>query len=322
MKYIFFRVDSSYSIASGHLVRCQRLAKQFSKKYEVIFLINKFHGNFNFILKGFKKIYLNRKNDKTKIFKNDSQRTIKILKNFKGKKILIVDHYYLNNTWHKKIIKYVDKLVCINDYIKKNYCDYLINESYFPTNISQKCLKKNTKLFIGPKYALIDRKKKKTTKQNGIFVFFGSVDEKNITLRLCKILKKITDRKIYIIIGAKNKSKKKILSLNQKNFYMINKYVNLSLYLNKCNLAIIAGGSVVWEALYNKIRTVVIPTAINQHSNIRYLKNDNIIQTLALNKLNESAIRKLLKQKKLKKSKTIVDGDGIKRIYKELIKVI
>ena len=55
---------------------------------------------------------------------------------------------------------------------------------------------------------------------------------------------------------------------------------------------------------------------------IRYLKKDNIIQTLPLNKLNESAIRKLLKQKKLKQSKTIVDGNGIKRIYKDLIKAI
>ena len=62
MKYLFFRVDSSYSIASGHLIRCQRLAKKFSNEYEVIFITNKFKGNFNFILKDFKKIYLDYKN--------------------------------------------------------------------------------------------------------------------------------------------------------------------------------------------------------------------------------------------------------------------
>lgn len=322
MKYLFFRVDSSYSIASGHLVRCQRLAKKFSKRYEIIFIINRFKGNFNFILKGFKKIYLDYKNDHFFNFKNDSDKTIKVLKKFKGKKILFVDHYYLNSTWHKKISKHVDKLVCINDYIKKNYCDYLINETYYPKEISQKCLKEDTKLFTGPKYALIENKKKKTLKQNGIFVFFGSVDNKSVTLRLCKILKKITDKKIFIIIGKKNKNRNKILSIRQKNFFKIDKYVNLSLYLKKCNLAIIAGGSVIWEALFYKIRTIVIPTANNQYSNIKYLKKDKFIETLLLNKLNENAIKKLLLQKKSKQSEIIVDGNGIERIYKELSKII
>lgn len=322
MKYFFFRVDSSYSIASGHLARCQRLAKKFSKKYEVIFITNKFKGNFNFILKGFKKIYLNYKNELSLKSKNDSEKTIKVLKKFEGKKILFVDHYNLDHSWHKKISKHVDKLVCINDYIKKNYCDYLINETYYPNEVSHKCLKKNTKLFIGPKYALINYKKKKKIKRNGIFVFFGSVDEKNITLKLCKILKKITYNKVYIMIGKKNKSKNLILDINKKNFIKIDKYVNLGSYLNKCNLAIIAGGSVIWEALFNKIRTIVIPTAKNQYSNIKYLKKDKIIETLLLNNLNESAIKKLLLKKNLKQSKIIVDGNGINRIYNKLIKII
>ena len=319
MRYLFFRVDSSYSIASGHLIRCQRLAKILKKKYEIIFIVNKFKGNFNFILKDFRKIYLDYKNEQYLDSKSDSEKTIKVLKKFKGKKTLIVDHYKLNSTWHKKIIKHIDKMVCINDYIKKNYCDYLINETYYPKNVSQKCLKKDTKLLIGPKYALIENNKKKKLKQNGIFVFFGSVDKKNLTLKLCQILKKITNQKVYIIIGGKNKNKNKILGIKKKNFIKINKHVDFNLILNKCNLAIIAGGSVIWETLFNKIRTIVIPTAKNQYSNVKYLKKDNIIETLMLNKLNENAIKKLLFQKKIAQTKKIVDGKGIKRIYKELI---
>ena len=319
MSYLFFRVDSSYSIASGHLIRCQRLAKVLKKKYEIIFIVNKFKGNFNFILKDFKKIYLDYKNEHHLDSKSDSEKTIKVLKKFKGKKILIVDHYKLDSTWHKKIIKHIDKMVCINDYIKKNYCDYLINETYYPKNASQKCLKKDTKLLIGPKYALIENNKKKNLKQNGIFVFFGSVDKKNLTLRLCEILKKITSRKVYIIIGSKNKNKNKILGIKKKNFIKINTHTDFNLILNKCNLAIIAGGSVIWETLYNKIRTVVIPTAKNQYSNVKYLKKDNIIETLLLNKLSENAIKRLLFQKKITQTRKIVDGKGLKRIYKELI---
>jgi UDP-2,4-diacetamido-2,4,6-trideoxy-beta-L-altropyranose hydrolase len=321
MKYLFFRVDSSYSIASGHLIRCQRLAKKFSNEYEVIFITNKFKGNFNFILKDFKKIYLDYKNEKFLTSKNDSEKIIKILKKFEGTKILFVDHYKLNYVWHKKIRKHVNKLICINDYIRKNYCDYLISETYYPNKVLQKCLKKNTKLFIGPKYALIDNIKKKTLNRNGIFIFCGSVDKKNVTLKLSKILKKITNKKIFVVIGKKNKNKNKILNIKKKNFFKIYKYINLSLYLGKCDVAIIAGGSVIWETLFNKMRTIVIPTAKNQNSNIKYLQKDKIIEILPFYKLNENAI-KLILQKKTKQYKNIVDGNGINRVYKELAKTI
>lgn len=320
MKYLFFRVDSSYALASGHLVRCYRLAKIFSKRYQIIFITNKFNGNFNFIIKDFRKIYLNDKSSNSINTNKDSKKVIEIIKKFTGEKIILVDHYDLDFKWHKDVSKYVNKLICINDYLKKNYCDYLINETYFPNKISQKCLKKNTKIFCGPKYAMIDCVKTKKFKANGIFIFFGSVDEKNVTLRLIKILKEITNKKIFIIIGKRNKNKNKILAIKKKNFLFIDKYTNLNLYLRKCNTAIVAGGSIVWETLYNKLNTIVIPTARNQYSNIKNLEKDKIIQTLYLNKLNENALKSIIFQKKNNFFKNIVDGNGIKRIYKGVIK--
>ena len=322
MKYLFFRVDSSYLTASGHLVRCQRLAQIFQKKYEVIFLVNKFKGNFNFIIKKFKKIYLDHNNEKNLNSKNDSRKTIKILKRYNGKKILFVDNYNLNFTWHKKVRKHVDKLVCINDYLKKNYCDYLINETYYSENVSQKCLKKNTKILSGPKYALIKKYKAKKSKKNGIFVFLGSVDEKNITIKLLQILKKIINKNIYIVIGKKNKNRNKILKIQNKKFFKISKFTNLNLYLNKCDTAIVGGGSIVWETLYNKLNTIVILTAKNQLQNIKNLKKDKIVNTLSINQLNEDCMSRIILQAKNKKSKNIVDGNGLKRIYKEINKIV
>ena len=322
MKYLFFRVDSSHMIASGHLVRCKRLAQIFKNKYKVIFLVSKFKGNFNFIIKNFKKIYLDHSDEKNLNSKSDSEKTIKILGRFNGKKIVFVDSYNLDVSWHKKVRKHVDKLVCINDYLKKNYCDYLINETYYRKNISQKCLKKHTKILSGPKYALIEKYKAKKLKKNGIFVFLGSVDQKNLTTKLLNILKKVTYKRIFIVIGKKNKNKNKILKIQDKKFFKISKFVNLGLYLNKCDTAIISGGSIIWEALNYKLKTIAIVTAKNQYENIKNLKKDNIINTLGLNQLNENELRKILLQTKRIKLKNIVDGNGIKRIYKEIDKTI
>ena len=69
------------------------------------------------------------------------------------------------------------------------------------------------------------------------------------------------------------------------------------------------------------MRTIVIPTAKNQNSNIKYLQKDKIIEILPFYKLNENAI-KLILQKKTKQYKNIVDGNGINRVYKELAKTI
>ena len=128
-------------------------------------------------------------------------------------------------------------------------------------------------------------------------------------------LKKITNKRIFIIIGKRNKNKNKILAIKKENFLFIDKYTNLNLYLRKCNIAIVAGGSIVWETLYNKLNTIVIPTARNQYPNIKNLEKDKIIQTLYLNKLNENALKSIIFQKKINLFKNIVDGNRHYAIY-------
>jgi len=303
-------------------VRCNRLAKLFSKNYKVIFLTNKFSGNFNFIIKKHKKIYLNYKNSNSINSKIDREKVIKILKKFNGEKTIFVDHYKLDFKWQKNVSKHVDRLICINDYSKMNYCDVLINETYNSKNVSHRCLKKNTKILSGPKYAMIDDKIKKNSKSDGIFLFFGSVDKKNLTFKLINFLKNIANNKIYAIIGDRNRNRNKILSIKRKKLFIIKKYINLNFYLNKCDTAIIAGGSVIWETLYHNLKTIVIPTARNQYSNLKNLKQDKIIKTIYFNKLNENVIKSSLINKNLYIIRNLVDGNGLKRIFKEVTKKI
>jgi ankyrin repeat protein len=61
---IFFRLDSSYKIGSGHLIRCLRIAESISKKNKIYFITNKFVGNFNSLVKKYNVLYLKNKENK------------------------------------------------------------------------------------------------------------------------------------------------------------------------------------------------------------------------------------------------------------------
>ena len=128
-KVLIFKVTSSKQIGSGHIYRCLKIAKRIKIK-KIYFFTNNFKGNFNFLIKSYKIFIL--KNNENK-FNNsiDANETITYLKSIKEKKIFILDNYFHNLNYQKKISKYVDKLIIIDDYLKKNFCDMYINENFY-----------------------------------------------------------------------------------------------------------------------------------------------------------------------------------------------
>ena len=274
---IIFKVSSSEKIGSGHIYRCMKIAKKV-KKRKIFFLTNNFIGNFNHLIKDYKHKILNNKESGFNIEK-DLNETTDYLSSIAQKKILIIDSYFYDLNYQKQISKYVDKLVIIDDYIKKNYCDLYINENFFINKPNEKnFLKKNCKKFIGPKYSLIEKKQYKKTvqKKNNLFLFFGGSDYKGYSFKIINFLKE--DKNLFFRLILNNKKiKDKILKMNIKNIKIYKQKPNFYKILNYCSFAIVAGGSVVWDILYNKISLIAIPTANNQIRNLKELKKKNKI---------------------------------------------
>ncbi len=313
---IFFRIDSSYKIGSGHLIRCLRIAESLSKKNKIYFITNKFAGNFNSLIIKYNILYLKNKESKQNQIQ-DYKQTKLLLQKIKGKKILFLDHYKLNVLWQKNISTLVNKLIVIQDEIKKNYCDYYINENFFIKKPDTKNLKV-TKCLIGPKYCIIKKSLKKNKSKDGLFIFFGGTDTKNITYKILLKLKKITNYPIYVVIGIKNKNKNKILSLSKNSIKFIDKYSNLSIILDKCDKAIVAAGSVLWELIQKKIQIWAVCTAKNQKYNLYNLKKCGLIKILDLKKISQKYLLKIINNKCSVKYAKIVDGNGIKRILNKI----
>ena len=273
------------------------------------------------MIKNYKHKILNNRENSFDI-KKDLNETIDYLSTIIKKKIIIIDSYFYDLKYQKKISKYVDKLVIIDDYLKKNYCDLYINENYFINKPNEKkFLKKNCKKLIGPKYSLIEKKqyKKNIQKKNNLFLFFGGSDYKGYSFKIVDFLKE--DKNLFFRLFLNNKKiKDKILKMNVKNIKIYKQKPNFYKILNYCSFAIVAGGSIVWDILYNKIPLIAIPTAQNQIRNLKDLNKKNKI--ILLNKIqNKKQFKKFFYSSyfsKNKISKFNMTCLGLKNIVEEI----
>ena len=282
-KVLIFKVASSKIIGSGHIYRCLKIAERIKIK-KIYFFTNNFKGNFNFLIKNFKIFILNNNENNFNI-NLDLDETITYLKSIEEEKIFIVDNYFHNLNYQKKISKYVDKFIIIDDYLKKNFCDMYINENFYIKKPKKNLfLKKNCKKYIGPNYSFIISKKQKKIKQKKInlFLFFGGSDLYGLSLKIIKYLKE--DKNLYFRLVLNDlRLKKKIKDLKIKNLKIYKQNTNFYNILRYCNFAIISGGSTVWDILYNNIPLITIPIAKNQIRNLKDLNSQNKI--FLLNKI-------------------------------------
>ena len=98
-----------------------------------------------------------------------------------------------------------------------------------------------------------------------IFVFFGTSDETNETIKLIKAVKYNKNFNFYILVGKLNKKINEIKSISQKIqnikiYYNLTNAETLKLIKNK-DLAFGSGGINLTERLFLKIPSVAICTA-------------------------------------------------------------
>ena len=251
---------------NGHFNRCSILISKLSKKKDRIF----FSATKTSFPNEIKKKY-----NKVKIFKNYEEMVYKCLSLSKlYNLILLIDVYNFPNKYIKKFYKKGIKIIQFDNQInKKIYCDYYVN---FSPLIKKKDFKienvknKNCKFFLGPKYyllrqSIINNRKQTVNKViKNIMICFGASnyleDKKSL---LISILSKIdTNKNIYLF----SKKKFSYFSSLQRKYHNLKFFINKDIanYIDKVDLAIISGGSLVFEFTYNGIPAYIINISDNQ----------------------------------------------------------
>ncbi len=277
---IAIRVDSSIDIGSGHVMRCLTLAEQFREcGNQVEFICRKAKGSMEMIIEHQHFDVISLPEIDTDIltwmennYEVDANETLNILST-RNIDLLVIDHYGIDSKWENKFNNY--KLMVIDDLANRSHtCDFILDQNFYKNAEKryEKYISNKTITCFGPKYMLIRKEfhlnyEKRSNKT--IFVFFGSMDQKNETLKTLKALKRL-QRKYYfgiiVVVGQSNPHKEEIESYSKRlrdcEFYC--QVTNMAELMGECHFSITAGGTITWERSVMDLPGIIIVVAENQ----------------------------------------------------------
>lgn len=353
---IAIQADGGIEIGMGHIIRTLVLAKELAKKNEVFYIcrvenkdnlkhyikhsineITSLDENLEYELsfskynQGIKKILA--AGFGVKII--DENRIIDELRCVKAD-LLITDSYNINESYFKETKKIFRKTAYIDDTNKYYFnVDILINQ-----NIDAKDFKYNvnndTNLLLGTEYTLLRdefrnlQNKNIKNKINDIMITVGGADPYNITDKILNYVKKI-DYNFHVVIGPSFCNTSLIENFKTSNLKFYHN-ADMCEIMKKCDLAISACGSTLYELSACGVPTLGIIIAENQKGIANKLSDMNAIINLgwyyeAINMNLVNNIDKLDNDYILRKSLSeiaskLVDGRGVERIAKVLCEAI
>lgn len=306
---IAFRVDASFQIGTGHVMRCLTLAEELkSKGANVIFICRKHKGHLNNKIRSNGFYVSELEYSETKYLEDelahsdwlgktqleDAKECIKILKFF-DPEMVIVDHYAINETWELKLKEVYNKIMIIDDLAdRKHQCDILLDQNLF-INMStryQDRIPDNCIQLLGPKYALLNpiyanlrrSVRLRSSPLESLLVFFGGVDRQNLTGLVLLALERINlpFERVDVVISKDSEHYQKI----QKQVLFSSKIIlhsdlpSLAHLMKSSDVAIGGGGSAHWERICLGLPSLVITLAENQRFVNQDLSNLGIVELI------------------------------------------
>tara|TARA_A100001011_G_scaffold108460_1_gene115068 strand:- start:9476 stop:10534 length:1059 start_codon:yes stop_codon:yes gene_type:complete len=284
-KNAVFRLNVDNSIGLGHLFRCLKIINKIKKKYKIYIVLDNQITNLKIqnLIKPFNIIYLYNKHT----YQNQSIDASIFLKNTANlkKAVIFVDDYRFNSIWHKKVYNFTNKLVVIDDLVKKVYCDYLLNYKHQTDKNQKKIIQRNTnpkcRLLLGTEYVLLDdsifkKKRNFINKKFNIMINFGnSFDFNKIKLFIKNFLKTGLNKNynLFICVGVLAKNYKYLLNISKlnKNVNIIFQKLSLSNYINKIDLFMGSSGNSIYENSFLNIPSIFIALNKNQKNQLKDL---------------------------------------------------
>lgn len=271
---IFFRVDASFTIGTGHMMRCLTLANFLKGNgARVTFICAELAGNMIEYVRsfGFEVIAVSGK------FEYDAMRTVAILKEQECD-LVIVDHYQIDEKWESVLKRKLSKLklMVIDDLAnRKHDCDLLLDQNYqenFESRYDALVPKQCEKL-LGPSYLLLrpefyKENRIRTNAQVGnILVFYGGSDPTGETVKALYALSQLVQGnvQVHVVVGLSNLKKDLIAKICKKSGFRYYEQINyLADLMRESDLSLGAGGVTMWERCYLGVPSIVTIVAENQ----------------------------------------------------------
>lgn len=271
----------------------------------------------------------------------DTEETQAVLQALGGVDLLVVDHYALAMAWEKRMRRHARSVFVLDDLADRPHdCDLLLDQTpnaqpRYAGRVPGRC-----RLLTGPDYAVLRaefaQKHRETTPRAGtvrrMLVCFGGVDAANYTGRVIEALRFMNPAGVQadVIAGLANphadQLRQQCADISQIRF--IQAPPNLAALMAQADLAVGAGGVMLWERACLGLPALTVIVADNQRPVMRALTDGGQIVALetaeATPKNFAQALDSLIAQPgKLSEmsrlNHQLVDGRGCERLARILM---
>ena len=340
-KTILFRFDATPYIGIGHAMRCFALIEQLVKlNVNVVvvacqladFIENKLQ-------------YLSVVNYSNNVKMGSADDLIELLSYVKkyNATTLVLDGYQFDSNYRQQLKANIENIVAFDDLneLASLHCDVIINALPDAKLLVYEKSAPKAMHLLGAKYSILRAEFLALTlstfsQRNSLLVNFGGSDVAQLTLPIIK----------HLVDGAFLSSKEKVIVVTGSGCGQYDEIAqacatagfehhhdsnNIAHLLNQSSLAICAPGSMIYELAYCQVPSIFLTVAKNQELSAKAQQKIGWCRVFdgLKNEQRQGAVNtaKALWQDKDKRKKMSViaseqvDGDGVKRICQQLIKL-
>lgn len=290
---VLIRADASLEIGSGHVMRCLTLADALRERGAQCRFVCRAHPG-HLIDKirqhGFEVHALPHHPDWRPTeadpahaawlgadWEKDAEETLVALQ---GERFdwLVVDHYALDARWERALRPHVGRIMAIDDLADRAHaCDLLLDQNLQPGPDRYRGLvPENCELLLGPRYALLRPQfldaRKSLRARDGvvrrILVAFGGVDAQGATLLALEVIARLNRPEIAVDVvitsACPHRQAIEARCAALPNVRLHVDVEDMAGLMANADLAIGAGGSMIWERCCLGLPTLLLALADNQ----------------------------------------------------------
>ncbi|MCG9790050.1 UDP-2,4-diacetamido-2,4,6-trideoxy-beta-L-altropyranose hydrolase [Vibrio mediterranei] len=295
-----FRVDASYHIGSGHVMRCLVLADALKKHgWNITFACIPQPGDLiSYIIeKKYNVVTLSVPQElqspqfdgdyKSWLHRDEASDAEDFVSKVELADWVIIDHYAIGVQWETVVKSNLCcKLLSIDDLNREHISNLILDQNLWPDLEHRYCASPSKKL-LGPKYALLrprfeHLRNTNIAKKNQLIAFFGGADPTNECNKLLEAALKIVPLpfKIKVITGKLNQKHENLKQYASEQVEVLQFIEDFEQELSQSRYCIGASGVSNWERFCLNIPSTVVSVADNQVGLSQYLFKQNLVRYL------------------------------------------
>ncbi|MBS0264661.1 MAG: UDP-2,4-diacetamido-2,4,6-trideoxy-beta-L-altropyranose hydrolase [Planctomycetes bacterium] len=340
---LLIRADASPQIGTGHVMRCIALAQAWNERGgDVMFLLAKTTPSISELLRheGFGV----RTTDAEPGSPADAAATVACAREL-STRFVVADSYRFADEYQQALKAADLRVLLLDDYGHARHysADLVLNQNFMPDSRLYSHREPGTNLLLGNKYTLLRREfrvlknqeRKFLESDRKVLVTLGGSDPDNATAKVIEALGLLANIDAMVVVGGSSPHRQELellvarQQISGQSIRLVANVRNMPELMSWADLAVVAGGSTVWELACLGVPAIILVIAENQRQNAKLLSESGSFLNLGEHRLVDApqianAIGSLLASSEKRQAmsalgRIMVDGKGAARVCERFL---